>query len=173
MEADCGGLCPPSDRSRSAATPRAHLGLRRGLNAVNPYGISYNHTMQLPRSFHIAAPKHGGWTPASRTHLWKLTRSASSVDASNKFCDNRATKSRSLFPSLLVIYKETCQRVGNGRPDMSAEGDCVRGVSGRYTDCQLTDESTQCTHSNPRQSIRYRELGKISFTSLLPDREDI
>ncbi|KAJ7315681.1 hypothetical protein DFH08DRAFT_820253 [Mycena albidolilacea] len=33
-EADRGGLCPPSDRSRSAATPRAHLGPRRGLNAL-------------------------------------------------------------------------------------------------------------------------------------------
>ncbi|KAJ7683740.1 chitin synthase-domain-containing protein [Mycena olivaceomarginata] len=34
MSADRSGLCPPSDRSRSAATPLAHPGPRRGLNAV-------------------------------------------------------------------------------------------------------------------------------------------
>ncbi|KAJ7328256.1 hypothetical protein DFH08DRAFT_815763 [Mycena albidolilacea] len=33
MEADRGGLFPPSDRSRSAATPLAHPAPRRGLNA--------------------------------------------------------------------------------------------------------------------------------------------
>jgi hypothetical protein len=129
--------------------------------------------MQLPKSSHIPALTNDGWTPTSPTHCLKLTSVSTSEDASNKFRDNRVTKWRLLFPTPQGVYKERCQRVGDLRPDISEQGDFLQAVSGRYTDCQLTDESTRCTHLNPRQSIKYQDLQESSFTSLVPDRADI
>ncbi|KAJ7815553.1 hypothetical protein B0H14DRAFT_3476063 [Mycena olivaceomarginata] len=120
MSADRGGLCPPSDQSRSAATPLAHPGPRRGLNAVN---VGNREFLDAP------AESRGRSTAPTQRHA-ALLKSADPMVAATRCPGGRAkTFEDCAKREKLEGHTQSCDyRFG---PGVAAVKD--RNVAGAYT----------------------------------------